>query len=86
VPGVALASVASGTNEPVYHGPSSSYAEASWSASTDNISSLEAHPGGAFVTSPTPYCLAGIFDWSTATTGTPSTAPSSEWPTGRENR
>lgn len=62
-PGTALAVVPSGVNQTVFQGPSSSYGEASWDQATDNLSSLEAHPGGAFASN---ACLATIFDWKTA--------------------
>lgn len=64
-PAAALAIVNGDSNVVLYHGPSSSYTEASWSGSTDTISSMETHPGGAFTTSPTHYCLAAVFDWGT---------------------
>ncbi|MFI5938144.1 hypothetical protein [Actinoplanes sp. NPDC051494] len=62
-PGAALAVVPSGVDQPVVKGPNFSYGEASWDQATDNLSSLEAHPGAAFASN---YCLATIFDWKTA--------------------
>ncbi|MFI5493576.1 hypothetical protein [Actinoplanes sp. NPDC051859] len=62
-PGVALAVVPYGVDQPIYKGPNYSYGEASWDQAIDNLGSLEAHPGGAFASS---HCLATIFDWKTA--------------------
>lgn len=72
-PSAALAGPANGTNEQEFHGPCGSsgcsYGEATWTASTDTINSMEVHPGAAFTTSPTHYCLASIFDWQVTPTG-----------------